>query len=144
MKNIFLLLFSILAFNAFSQTVGGKPGSQIDSTTNPSDQAFGGALGGGPTTVPSTTNHANSPTSNVPRGNQFFEPERMESPGLTDSDSDGTEETPSTTVPRVLSYPDTPVAPSVPPTGAELPRSQGPTLAPQGNGVGNGGRPGTP
>lgn len=145
MKKIFILITCFAAFNAFSQTVGGSPGSPIDDTTNPSGQAFGGAMGGGPTSLPSDSNSptATSPTTvpqgdteyGYPRGNQFPQ-ERME------------DTFPSTTVPQTGNYPDTPVAPSVPPTGAELPRTPTQTVpdmtTPNMNGSGSGVGTGTP
>lgn len=143
MKKLILILGLLVSINSISQsTVGGSPGTSVDSSNNPSGQAFGGAMGGGNTPAASTpalpADSTTSPSVNrdlgVPRGNEF--PQAMEE-NVSPTGND-TRAPSSTVIPPTTSYPaDTPVAPAVPRNEVELPRTNGTSL-PSGSGVGTG------
>jgi hypothetical protein len=139
MKKTILFAFALSTLSAVAQTVGGSPGAgtQTDSTNNPAGQAFGGAMGGGPANVPNRPNPVPSPTS-IPRGTEIPQ-ERMEEPDtrLTPNGLiNGSDIAPSAYPPSSTYPADTPVAPQVPPTGAELPRTNNRQIAPSGRGLG--------
>ena len=151
MKKYLILFACMTALNGFSQTVGGNPGDVIDSSNNPSGQGFGGAMGGATTTQPSrssgiqsTTTPDNSRDENrnlgVPRGNEFPQQRMEDRTNYAGGALGGDTNMPSqqTVPPGTTTYPaDTPVSPSVPPTGVDLPRVNGNT-SPSGSGVGTG------
>lgn len=135
MRKIIFLVSLLVTMNAFPQTVGGNPGSSIDSSNNPSGQGFGGALGGGnPPAATQPTSPANTQTSpsinrdlSVPRGSDLPQ-QRMED-----------QRAPGAAIPPATSYPsDTPVAPSVPDSSVTLPRTNGTSTPPSSEtGIGN-------
>jgi|SRR3989344_6092796 len=141
MKKVFLLLaFSFVTGDAFSQSggLGGSSTSTIDSSNNPSEVGFGGALGG--TTAPTTT-PSNTPTSpgaivpgsdsSIGRGNDFGpiqqQEERFNFLGGSGDGSLDEEEVPSSTIPNTN-------LPAVPPTQP----STTPLQPNTGTGVGTG------
>jgi hypothetical protein len=151
MKKYFIIIACMTALNGYTQTVGGNPGNVIDSSNNPSGQAFGGAMGGGMTNQPSRSSGIQSTTTpdttddenrnlGVPRGNEFPEQRMEDRTNYAGGALGGDTNVPSqqTIPPGTTTYPaDTPVAPSVPPAGVDLPRVNGNT-SPTGSGVGTG------
>lgn len=150
MKKYIILFACMTATNGFTQTVGGNPGDLIDNSNNPSGQGFGGAMGGGSapsrssgtqrTTAPDSNNRDENRDLGIPRGNEFPEQRMEERTNYAGGALGGDTNVPSlqTIPPGTTTYPaDTPVAPSVPPAGVDLPRVNGNT-SPSGSGVGTG------
>ena len=145
MKKIIFLISLLASTSTFTQTVGGPPTSPIDSSNNPSSQAFGGAMGGAnvpatpaPPTSPSHTQ--TSPSENrdmsVPRGTDIPQQSMEDRTNYAGGALGGSTRESGTAVPPTTSYPaDTPVAPSVPKSSVELPRTNG-TSTPE-TGIGN-------
>jgi hypothetical protein len=149
MKKIIFLVSLLVTTSALPQslgTAGGAATSPIDSSNSPSGQSFGGAMSGAnaPAAVQPTSpaNTQTSPSINrdlsVPRGTDIPQ-QRMEDQSNYAGGALGGNpmNQPGTTVPPATSYPsDTPMAPAVPNSSIQLPRTNG-TSVPSDTGIGN-------
>lgn len=144
MKKLILFIGLLTVINGHSQIPGTTGGTVIDSSNDPSGQAFGGAMGGGTTSpqVPSRTTPESSTQEieeGIPRGNEFPQQSMEDRTNFSGGALGGDTNVPDRTVmpPGTITNPaDTPVAPNVPPSGVELPRTNG-TKSPTGIGTGN-------